>query len=56
MLAEELVKHGMMEDALTLYQRSLTGIYAADPHLMLGLANAFLKRDGLRKLKKPWIA
>lgn len=41
MLAEELVKHGMVDDAITLYQRSLTGIYATDPHLMLGLGQAF---------------
>lgn len=41
MLAEELVKHGMVDDAVALYQRSLTGIYATDPHLMLGLAKAF---------------
>lgn len=52
MLAGELVKHGMMEDALTLYQRSLTGIYAADPHLMLGMANAFFKAGRFKETQE----
>ncbi|MFZ1494186.1 MAG: tetratricopeptide repeat protein [Candidatus Competibacter denitrificans] len=41
MLADELIKHGMIDDAIELYQRSLKGIYSTDPYLLLGLAKAF---------------
>lgn len=39
-LAGELVRHGMVKDALVLYERSLTGVYADDPYLLCGYASA----------------
>ncbi|HEV2111643.1 MAG TPA: tetratricopeptide repeat protein [Gammaproteobacteria bacterium] len=39
-LAKELARHGMMKDALALYERSLKGIYEDDPYLMTGYAGA----------------
>ncbi|MBI5618211.1 MAG: tetratricopeptide repeat protein [Gammaproteobacteria bacterium] len=39
-LADELMKHGRIEEAVALYEKSLTGIYAHDPGLMLGYAAA----------------
>ena len=39
-LADELLKHGRIEEAITLYEKSLTGIYEHDPVLMLGYAEA----------------
>lgn len=40
LLAELYVQDGRFADAKKLYQDSLTGIYADDPHLLLGLATA----------------
>ncbi|HET7175878.1 MAG TPA: hypothetical protein VFK21_07690 [Gammaproteobacteria bacterium] len=39
-LAGELVRHGMVKDALALYERSLVGIYEDDPYLLCGYATA----------------
>lgn len=39
-LAELYLQDARYADAKTLYQRCLTGIYADDPHLLLGLATA----------------
>lgn len=39
-LAGELVRHGMIKDALALYERSLTGVYEDDPYLLYGYATA----------------
>jgi hypothetical protein len=38
--AEELVRHGRYEEAITQYRETLTGLYEHDPNLMLGLAQA----------------
>jgi hypothetical protein len=38
--ADELVRHGRYEEAIGQYQQALTGLYAHDPNLMLGLARA----------------
>ncbi len=44
--AEELVRHGRYDDAITQYRQALTGLYAHDPNLLLGLAQAqFEKGD-----------
>jgi hypothetical protein len=38
--AEELLRHDRFAEAATIYRRILTGLYAHDPDLMLGLARA----------------
>jgi hypothetical protein len=38
--ADELVRHGRYEEAIEQYRQALTGLYAHDPNLMLGLARA----------------
>ncbi|CAI8887075.1 tetratricopeptide repeat protein [Methylocaldum szegediense] len=42
-LAEEYLKHGMLDEAITLYESSLTGMYRTDPSLRLGLAKALVE-------------
>ncbi len=39
-LAQECMQLGDFESAEFLYQRCLTGVYATDPHFMLGMATA----------------
>jgi hypothetical protein len=39
-LAREYLKHGMFDEAIELYERSLTGLYRTDPELLFGLATA----------------
>jgi hypothetical protein len=39
-LAEELLRHNRFQEAAAIYRRILTGLYAHDPDLMLGLARA----------------
>ena len=39
-LAEELLRHNRFQDAAAIYRKILTGLYAHDPDLMLGLARA----------------
>jgi hypothetical protein len=41
-LAEQSLASGDYQQAEALYRKSLTGMYATDPHLMLGLAQAQL--------------
>jgi hypothetical protein len=38
--AEELVRHGRYDDAITQYRQALSGLYEHDPNLLLGLAQA----------------
>jgi hypothetical protein len=38
--AQELVRHGRFDDAISQYREALTGLYEHDPNLMLGLAQA----------------
>jgi hypothetical protein len=38
--AEELTRHGRYAEAIAVYRQALTGLYASDPNLMLGLARA----------------
>lgn len=42
-LAEELVRHGRLNEAIALYERSLNGIYKTDPVLLEGLAAALVE-------------
>lgn len=39
-LAKELARHGMTNDALALYERSLKGVYEDDPYLLVSYAGA----------------
>jgi hypothetical protein len=39
-LAEELLRHDRFQEAAAIYRRILSGLYAHDPDLMLGLARA----------------
>ncbi|HVJ54235.1 MAG TPA: tetratricopeptide repeat protein [Aliidongia sp.] len=51
-LAEEYQALGQYDEALALYERSLTGIHADDPTLLLGVARAaFGLRDGQRAVE-----
>ncbi len=44
--ADELARHGRYDEAIGLYRQILTGLYAEDPNIMLGLARAqFGKSD-----------
>ena len=44
--AEELLRHGRYDEAVAQYRQALTGLYAHDPNLMLGVAQAqFSKGD-----------
>lgn len=44
--AEELSRHGRHDEAIAQYRAALTGLYAHDPNLMLGVAQAqFAKGD-----------
>jgi hypothetical protein len=38
--AEELLRHNRFEESIAIYRKILTGLYAHDPDLMLGLARA----------------
>jgi hypothetical protein len=42
-LAEEYLKRGMLDEAIALYEGSLTGIYRTDPNLLLGLARVLVE-------------
>ena len=42
-LAGELTRHGMVQDALALYERSLKGVYEDDPYLLQGYAGALFE-------------
>jgi hypothetical protein len=46
--AEELLRHGRYDDAITQYRQALSGLYEHDPNLLLGLAQAqFAKGDAI---------
>jgi hypothetical protein len=58
-LAEECEKRGLWDDAIRLYERAATGIFADDPALLLGLARAKLGKgdpsgclDALHRLEE----
>jgi hypothetical protein len=38
--AEALLRHGRPQEAIEIYRQTLTGLYASDPNLLLGLARA----------------
>ena len=38
--ADELVRHGRYDEAITQYRQALSGLYLHDPNLLLGLARA----------------
>jgi hypothetical protein len=46
--ADELMRHGRYEEAISTYGQALTGLYEHDPNIMLGLARAqFSKGDAV---------
>ena len=47
-LARELTHHGMVQDALELYERSLKGVYEDDPYLLQGYAGALFEAGMLQ--------
>lgn len=47
-LAQELTRHGMVQDALGLYERSLRGVYEDDPYLLQGYAGALFQAGMLQ--------
>ncbi|HEY1991868.1 MAG TPA: tetratricopeptide repeat protein [Gammaproteobacteria bacterium] len=47
-LARELTRHGMVQDALGLYERSLKGVYEDDPYLLQGYAGALFEAGMLQ--------
>jgi hypothetical protein len=51
-LAGELLKHGMVDESIKLYERSLEGIYRTDPHLLLGLATALFEAGDFSRAKE----
>jgi len=42
-LADECARKGMLDDAVALYRSTLTGLYADDPHLLLGFARVLIE-------------
>ena len=51
LLAKELANHGMIEDALGLYERSLKGVYEDDAQLLLGYASALFEAKRLQEAR-----
>ncbi|HYE36734.1 tetratricopeptide repeat protein [Methylocaldum sp.] len=51
-LAQEYLKHGMLDDAIELYGRSLTGMYRTDPNLLLGLAKALVETKNFERARE----
>ena len=47
-LARELIRRGMVQDALGLYERSLKGVYVDDPYLLQGYARALFQAGMLQ--------
>jgi hypothetical protein len=50
-LAQEYLKHGMLDEAIALYESSLTGIYRTDPTLLLGLAKALVEANNFERAR-----
>lgn len=44
-LAQECMQRGLHDDAARLYRNCLQGLYADDPHLLLGLASALVEQQ-----------
>ncbi|MGX2038671.1 tetratricopeptide repeat protein [Methylocaldum sp. MU1018] len=51
-LAQEYLRHGMIEDAIALYERSLSGMYRTDPNLLLGLATALVEAKNFERARE----
>jgi hypothetical protein len=51
-LADELIKHGNVDEAILLYERSLSGPYAHDPHLLLGFAKALFHANNFARARE----
>jgi hypothetical protein len=51
-LATECINQHLYEEAINLYQSSLTGIYKDDPKIMLSLAQAFFLHQDYAKTKE----
>ena len=50
-LAEEYVRYGKLDEAIALYESSLTGFYRTDPVLLLGLASALVEAGHFEQAK-----
>lgn len=51
-LAEELLRHGKLDEAIALYERSRVGIYRNDPVVLLGLSAARVENGQFDKAKE----
>jgi hypothetical protein len=51
-LAQEYLKHGMLDEAVSLYESSLTGIYRTDSSLLLGLAKALVESGDFERARE----
>jgi hypothetical protein len=51
-LAQEYLKQGMLDDAIQLYERSLTGMYRTDSGLLLGLATALIQAGKFERARE----
>jgi hypothetical protein len=51
-LAQEYLKQGMLDDAIQLYERSLTGMYRTDSGLLLGLATALVQAGKFERARE----
>lgn len=51
-LAAEYLRQGMLDDAIQLYESSLTGIYRTDPELLSGLAAALVRAQRYDRAKE----
>ncbi|MDV3241423.1 MAG: tetratricopeptide repeat protein [Methylocaldum sp.] len=51
-LAHEYLRHGMLDEAIELYESSLTGMYRTDPDLLLGLAKALVEANNFGRARE----
>jgi len=51
-LAQEYLKHGMLDDAIALFESSLTGMYRTDPNLLFGLAKALVEAKNFERARE----
>jgi hypothetical protein len=50
-LANELIENGQFEEAISHYEKALTGLYERDPDLLLGLATAQFANEEFEKAR-----
>lgn len=51
-LADECARKGMLDDAASLYRSTLTGLYADDPHLLLGFARVLIEKGDFAQCER----